>query len=259
MAVSGLLSTLSRKNSNPLAPANIIADFCGGGLIAVIGILLALKDREKTNQGQVIDVSMSESVSFISTFIFKMKQIGAWNNPSGENLLDSGAPFYDTYETLDGKYMAVGAIESKFYKCFIDGLGIKQDIPAQMDIESWPKLKAIFAARFLEKTRSEWTDIFLNLDACVTPVLEMEVDDLMSYPQNKFRELLKKDVEGNFDPKPVPRMSRTRSVGYEDGKMPIVGEHSVIVLRENGIGEDVINLLLREGIVFDALVKNSKL
>ncbi|XP_061471978.1 alpha-methylacyl-CoA racemase isoform X2 [Rhineura floridana] len=122
LALSGVLSKLGRKDDNPCAPINLLADFAGGGVMCAMGIIMALYERTKSGKGQIIDASMVEGTAYLSSFLWKSQNLGLWNRPRGENLLDSGAPFYETYKTSDGKFMAVGAIEPQFYEQFINEL-----------------------------------------------------------------------------------------------------------------------------------------
>jgi alpha-methylacyl-CoA racemase len=175
LAVSGILSLLKGKDSNPFPPINLLADFAGGGLMCVMGILLALLERVQSGCGQVVDASMVRGVSYIGTFLTVAKKIGIFSNPPGYNLLDGGAPFYTTYKTSDGRYVAVGAIERQFYEELLKGLELDPSlVDEQLDSDKWPKLKELFADIFITKTRHEWTNIFSNLEACVQPVLSME-------------------------------------------------------------------------------------
>ncbi|XP_010115695.1 PREDICTED: alpha-methylacyl-CoA racemase-like, partial [Chlamydotis macqueenii] len=121
LALSGVLSKLGRKDENPYAPVNLLADFAGGGVMCAMGIVTALYERTRSGKGQIIDASMVEGVAYLSSFLWKSQNLGLWNRPRGENLLDSGAPFYETYKTSDGKFMAVGAIEPQFYEQLIKG------------------------------------------------------------------------------------------------------------------------------------------
>ncbi|KAK9408616.1 alpha-methylacyl-CoA racemase [Crotalus adamanteus] len=158
LAVSGVLSKLGRKNENPHAPINLLADFAGGGVMCAMGIIMALYERTKSGKGQVIDVSMVEGVAYLSSFLWKSQKVGLWKRPRGENLLDSGAPFYETYETLDGKFMAVGALEPHFYEQFIRGLGLDlQKLPPQMSSSDWAEMKKIFVDVFRKKSQAEWS------------------------------------------------------------------------------------------------------
>jgi alpha-methylacyl-CoA racemase len=181
LAMSGVLSLLGRKGEKPYAPANILGDFGGGSLVCFAGILLALISRDKTGRGQIVEANMVDGVQFLATFARFCIEQGTkdWDKPRGENLLDGGAPFYDTYETKDGKYMAVGAMEPQFYAELVKGLGLKLDeLPDRGDNDwpdssNWEELGEIFRKKFLEKTYVEWCEIFEGTDACVSPVLPM--------------------------------------------------------------------------------------
>ncbi|XP_013855128.1 alpha-methylacyl-CoA racemase, partial [Austrofundulus limnaeus] len=145
IAMSGLLSRLGRSGEKPYAPLNLLADFAGGGLTCALGIVLALLERTKSGRGQIIDASMVEGAAYTGSFVWKSQSIGMWNRGRGENMLDSGAPFYDTYETLDGQYMAVGAIEPQFYKQLLKGLELDAgELPPQLSVSDWPELRRIF-------------------------------------------------------------------------------------------------------------------
>jgi len=174
LAVSGVLAMLGRKGEKPLAPGNILGDFAGGGATLFQGILLALLAREKSGKGQVVEANMVDGSSYLATFPRMMMQTPMWSRPRGENVLDGGCPWYDTYETKDGKFMAVGALEPQFFRELLIGLGLAaQGIEKTRDNRQiWPKLKETFTKLFKEKTRSEWERIFDGTDACCTPVLE---------------------------------------------------------------------------------------
>jgi alpha-methylacyl-CoA racemase len=181
LAMSGVLSLLGRKGEAPYAPINVLGDFGGGGLPCFTGILLALLSRAQTGKGQVVEVNMVDGVQYLATFArFSIEQgTRDWNKPRGENLLDGAAPFYGTYETKDGKYMAVGAMEPQFYAEFVKLLGFSlKELPDRGDNpwpndKNWAKLRGIFKKRFLEKTQEEWCSIFEGTDACVSPVLPL--------------------------------------------------------------------------------------
>ncbi|KAI2621657.1 CoA-transferase family III [Hypoxylon sp. NC1633] len=174
LAVSGVLSLLGRSGEKPYAPANILADFAGGGAMLFQGILLAIITRHKTGKGQVVEANMVDGSSYLGTFPRQNLKTPLGDHPRGENMLDGGSPYYDTYETKDGKYMAVGALEPQFFAALIKGLGLsKQDWETRhYQRETWPEMKRQFEATFKSKTRSEWETIFDNTDACCTPVLE---------------------------------------------------------------------------------------
>lgn len=174
LAVSGALSLLGRKDEKPLPPANILGDFAGGGAILFQGILLALLAREESGKGQVVEANMVDGSSYLASFPRMLLKTPMWDRPRGDNVLDSGCPWYDTYETKDGKYMAVGALEPQFFKELIKGLGLtgRKIEERRQDRETWPDLKATFTDLFKTKTRAEWEKIFDKTDACCTPVLD---------------------------------------------------------------------------------------
>ncbi|KAI1799390.1 CoA-transferase family III [Daldinia bambusicola] len=182
LAVSGVLSLLGRSGEKPHPPQNILADFAGGGASLFQGILLAIIAREKSGKGQVVEANMADGSSHLATFPRQALKLPFGNHPRGENLLDGGCPYYDTYETKDGKYMAVGALEPQFYATFIKGLGLSSQTweKRHSDRASWPEMRLEFETIFKSKTRSEWEKIFDGTDACCTPVLEyceLEMDE----------------------------------------------------------------------------------
>ncbi|ORY19188.1 CoA-transferase family III domain-containing protein [Clohesyomyces aquaticus] len=173
IAVSGVLSMLGRQGERPYPPGNIVGDFAGGGAMCFLGILLALFAREKTGYGQVVEANMVDGSAILATMPRLGMKTEVWRRERGTNMLDGGAPFYQTYETSDGKYMAVGAIEPQFFAALLKGLSLKpSDLPGNRDNKAdWPILTTFFAKTFRSKTRAEWEAIFDGTDACVTPVL----------------------------------------------------------------------------------------
>ncbi|KAF2646866.1 CoA-transferase family III [Massarina eburnea CBS 473.64] len=172
IAVSGVLSLFGRKGEKPYPPGNVVGDFAGGGAMCFIGILLALLSKQRTGGGQVVEANMVDG----SAILASMPRLGlknqVWNRERGTNMLDGGAPYYETYETKDGKYVAVGAIEPQFYAALLKGLSLKpSEVPGDRDNKAdWPKLTEFFTGVFKKKTRSEWEAIFDGTDACCTPV-----------------------------------------------------------------------------------------
>ncbi|XP_026052027.1 alpha-methylacyl-CoA racemase-like [Carassius auratus] len=246
LAMSGLLSMLGRSSEKPYAPLNLVADFAGGGLMCAFGIVLALLERSRSGQGQIIDASMVEGAAYVGSFMWKSRSLGLWNRPRGENLLDSGAPFYDTYRTSDGKYMAVGAIEPQFYQQLIQGLGLYEaDLPAQMSVSDWPQLRQTFTRVFASKTQEEWIRVFDGTDACVTPVLSF--DEVLSHPHNQARGSFFKDSQGEISPRPAPVLSRSPAEPCHS-RDPFIGEHTRSVLKEYGFEQAQIEQLLSAGI-----------
>ncbi|KAM6901287.1 alpha-methylacyl-CoA racemase [Lycodopsis pacificus] len=247
IAVSGLLSRLGRSGEKPYAPLNLIADFAGGGLSCALGIVLALLERTKSGKGQVIDASMVEGAAYVSSFAWKSRSIGLWDRPRGQNMLDSGAPFYDTYETADGKHMAVGAIEPQFYTQLLRGLELDAGaLPPQMSFTDWPELRRIFIECFASKSQAEWSRIFDGTDACVTPVLSL--DEVSSHPHNQERASFMKDASGEESPRPAPVLSRTPAEPCLAAD-PVIGEHTVDVLNEYGFTSADIDQMLKAGVV----------
>ncbi|XP_007432517.1 alpha-methylacyl-CoA racemase [Python bivittatus] len=241
LAISGVLSKLGRKNENPYAPANILADFAGGGVLCAMGIIVALYERTKSGKGQIIDASMVEGVAYLSSFLWKSQNLSFWSRARGENLLDSGAPFYETYETSDGKFMAVGALEPHFYEKFIRGLGLDlHKLPSQMSFSHWPEMKKMFAEVFRKKSQAEWCEVFDDTDACVTPVVAF--DEAALHPHNKQRGSFIKNDQGEISPRPSPLLSRTPATPSLK-RDPVVGEHTEEVLLENGFSREEISQL----------------
>lgn len=173
IAVSGVLSMLGRAAEKPYAPGNIIGDFAGGGAVCFQGILLALLSRASTGRGQVVEANMVDGSAYLAAMPRLNMQTPLWSGPRGTNTLDGGSPFYDTYETREGGYFAVGALEPQFYAALVKGLGLRvEELPSRDDRGNWPVLQDIFTRRFKERTRAEWEVVFDGTDACATPVLE---------------------------------------------------------------------------------------
>jgi alpha-methylacyl-CoA racemase len=204
IAASGALDPIGRSGSAPTVPLNLIGDFGGGGLLLVVGVLTALYERGRSGAGQVIDVAMVDGSALLTASLHGMIASGTWSPDRGTNLLDGGAPFYDTYETADGKYVSVGAIERKFFAELIAGLSLGHgELPDQYDRSRWPELRTRLAAAFKTRSRDEWGMIFAGTDACVYPVLSPA--EAASGPlREQFIE-----IDGHSQPGPAPRFSRT--------------------------------------------------
>ena len=185
LAVSGVLSQLGRKGDRPYPPANILADFAGGGLMCAFGIVMALFTRTQTGKGQIVENNMVDGSAYLASFLRYGLKTPMWDQPRGENLLDGGCPFYDVYECKDGNHMAVGALEPKFLVKLLHGLGLGQTftVKQQLDRDAWPPMKNAFRTRFLQKTRHEWEQIFDGTDACCTPVLGQSELERQGYEQ----------------------------------------------------------------------------
>ncbi|GAW12534.1 hypothetical protein ANO14919_019040 [Xylariales sp. No.14919] len=174
LAVSGVLSMLGRSGDKPHPPINILGDFAGGGAVLFQGILMAIITRERTGKGQVVEANMADGANYLATFPRLARKTPVGDRPRGQNQLDGGCPFYDSYETRDGKYMSVGALEPQFYAALVKGLGLvhKGWDRTRWDRDTWPEMKAAFENVFKSKIRSEWEKIFDGTDACCLPVLE---------------------------------------------------------------------------------------
>jgi alpha-methylacyl-CoA racemase len=251
IALSGVLSRVGRAGQPPTPPLNLVGDFGGGSMFLAFGLLCALHEARRTGQGQVVDASMVEGSGYLMLPFFGGLREDAPVQPSksparGTTVLDSGAPFYDAYETSDGKWMAVGAMEPQFYAALLAGLGLDPaDLPEQFDETAWPEMKKQFAAIFATKTRAEWEDVFDGVDACAAPVLEL--DELPAHPHHVARGFL--EVHGGIpQPRPTPALSATP--GRISGPPPGTGEHTSEVLAEwLGLREAVVQRLREESVV----------
>ncbi len=245
IGLSGALSLFRRKGEKPLPPCNTLGDFAGGGMLCALGIVLALFERERSGKGQVVDAAMVDGASSFITLFYGLLGNNLMTLDIGANLLDSGAPFYETYETSDGKFLAVGAIEGRFYKEFLDGLGIDpSSLPQQYDMPRWPEMKERFAEVIRTRIREEWMGIFEGRDACVAPVLGL--DEVRDHPHNRERELLV-ELDGLLQPAPAPRLSRTPGKAHQPG-MPR-GAHTREVLEQVGYKSEEVEALFGKGIV----------
>jgi len=244
-ALSGVLGLLGRPDERPAPPLNIAADMGGGGLLLAFGLVCALLEARRSGRGQVVDASMVEGAALMASTVHELRAGGWWEGARGCNLLDGGAPFYDVYETRDGGFMAVGAIEPQFYAALLDGLQLDPaTLPPQMDRARWPQLRAQLAAAFAARTRAEWSEIFEGRDACVTPVLSLPEAAL--HPHNTERDVYTRR-EGALQAAPAPRFSRTPPVLTRPPPMP--GEHTDEVLAEFGFTPEEIETLRRSGAV----------
>jgi alpha-methylacyl-CoA racemase len=209
IALSGVLAHIGRAGQPPTPPINLIGDFGGGGLLLAFGMVCALLERVRSGKGQVVDAAMVDGAAALMTIFHGAQQSGFWNDAAGTNLLDSGAPFYDAYETADGKYVAIGAIEPQFYAELLRKLGLDgEDLPDQNDPAGWPMLRERFRALFRTRTRAAWCELLEGSDACFAPVLTMA--EARAHPHARARGAFL-DVAGVAQPRPAPRFSRTDS------------------------------------------------
>ncbi|WP_445277091.1 CaiB/BaiF CoA transferase family protein [Streptomyces sp. DSM 41033] len=207
IALTGTLSMIGRAGEPPTVPANLVGDYAGGSLYLVVGVLAALQHaRTPDGTGQVVDAAIVDGAAHLATMIHGMLAAGSWHDRRGTNLLDGGCPFYGSYATSDGEYMAVGALEPRFYEEFTRLLGIGDEAPDRNDLGRWEELRALVAERFSTRTRAEWTEIFEGTDACVAPVLSLR--EAPHHPHLAARSTY---VEhgGLTQPAPAPRFSAT--------------------------------------------------
>ncbi|HEY3732299.1 MAG TPA: CaiB/BaiF CoA-transferase family protein [Streptosporangiaceae bacterium] len=245
IAVAGVLHGIGRAGQRPVPPLNLVGDFGGGGMLLAVGVLAALVERERSGLGQVIDAAMVDGAALLNTFLYGLLAGGAWREERGVNVLDGGAPFYDSYETADGRHVAVGALEPKFYAELLAGLGLEHaNLPAQHDPAGWPVLRERFTAAFRERTRDEWAKVFGPTDACVAPVLTP--GEAARHPHTAARGTFT-EAGGVVQPAPAPRFSRTASGGPAAPPRP--GADTEDVLTGLGLTDPEISALRTAGTV----------
>jgi alpha-methylacyl-CoA racemase len=246
IAIGGALWPMGRKGSPPVPPLNLVGDFGGGGMLLAFGMVSALLEASRSGEGQIVDAAMVDGAASLMTMIHSFHDVGIWNDERGSNLLDTGAPFYEVYETSDGKYFAVGGLEPQFYDALLAGMGLADDpsFPRdkQNDKKYWAEWKERFNAVFATKTRDEWTAIFDGTDACAVPVLSPWEAPL--HPHNQARSTFV-EVEGRVQPAPAPRFSRTPSSISKPPSHP--GADTVSGLVEWGIDEGTVAKLRETG------------
>ncbi|SRX94040.1 putative alpha-methylacyl-CoA racemase Mcr (2-methylacyl-CoA racemase) (2-arylpropionyl-CoA epimerase) [Mycobacterium tuberculosis H37Rv] [Mycobacterium shimoidei] len=207
ISLNGVLHSIGRKGERPVPPLNLVGDFGGGSMFLLVGVLAALWERQTSGKGQVVDAAMIDGSSMLVQMMWAMRGMGMWTDERGTNMLDGGAPYYDTYECADGRYVAVGAIEPQFYAAMLAGLGLDPaDLPAQNDRARWPELRARFTEVFASRDRDHWAKVFADSDACVTPVLafgEVETEPHVTERGTFY------DTGAGLQPRPAPRFSRT--------------------------------------------------
>ncbi|RFS82698.1 CoA transferase [Actinomadura spongiicola] len=246
LAVTGALHAVGRADGPPQVPVNLLGDFAGGSMYLVVGVLSALLAARTSGRGQVVDAAIVDGAAHLSTFVHGLLAGGLWEDRRGVNLLDTGAPWYDVYETSDDRHMAVGALEPRFYAELLRLLGLAdEDLPARHDRAGWPTLRARFAAVFRTRTRDEWTEIFVPSDACVAPVLSLT--EAADHPWNTSRGVFP-TLAGHRQPAPAPRFSRTPA--RTDGVPVLPGGQSRAVLDDLGFPDT--ESLLRDGTVTQA-------
>ena len=225
ISLNGILHSIGRVNERPVPPLNLVGDFGGGSMFLLVGILAALWERQSSGKGQVVDAAMVDGSSVLVQMMWQMRSSGMWTDVRGTNMLDGGAPYYDTYECADGRYVAVGAIEPQFYAALLAGLGLDAaTLPGQNDAARWPELRAELTETFAGRDRDHWAKVFADSDACVTPVLafgEVQTEPHIT-ERNTFYE-----VNGGLQPLPAPRFSRT-AADTPRPALPVTGIEAVL-------------------------------
>lgn len=207
ISLTGALHTIGRHGQAPVPPLNLVGDFGGGTMYLIMGVLAALVERQSSGKGQVVDTAMTDGSASLMTIFYGLKHLGFWKDERGVNMLDTGAHFYDVYETKDGKFVSIGSIEPQFYALLLKHTGLAgETLPAQFDRDQWPALKEKVAGIIRTKTRDEWCAIMENTDVCFAPVLSMS--EAPSHPHNVARGTFT-EVKGVVQPAPAPRFSRT--------------------------------------------------
>ena len=248
IALAGPLAGIGRAGEAPVPPLNLVGDFGGGGMLLAFGIAAALVDAQRSGRGQVVDAAMCEGASLLSTMFHGMLASKRWTEERGANFLDSGAPWYDTYETKDAKYVSIGSIEGRFYEDLLQRLGIAgEELPKQHDRDGWPVLRKRYAAAFKTKSRDEWCAAFEGSDACFAPVLNWT--EAYVHPHNVARRSFI-DVGGVKQPAPAPRFSRTP--GEVRRKPPERGEGGAAALADWGFDAASVGRLQKLGLGFAA-------
>jgi alpha-methylacyl-CoA racemase len=245
IAVAGALAPIGRRGGAPVPPLNLVGDFGGGGMLLTLGILAALHERTRSNLGQVVDAAMVDGAALLTTMIHEVRGLSLWHDERGTNFLDTGSHYYNVYETADGEFVAVGAMEPRFYRAFMTGLGFTDDdMPPQDDQARWESLTRQVADIFRGRTRAEWLDRFDGTEACVTPVLSL--GDAPAHPHNRHRATFV-DVGGTVEPAPAPRFSRTPAAMPSPAPDP--GVHATESLLRWGFTAPDIELLVTHGVV----------
>ena len=244
IALAGVLNAFGRKGEPPVPPLNLVGDFGGGGMLLGFGVACALLEAGRSGKGQVVDAAMVDGASLLAAMFSGFLASQNWSEERGTNILDSGAPWYDVYQTKDGKYVSIGAIEGKFYDELLSRLELDaKGLPSQHEQTRWPEMRKRFADVFMTRTRDEWCRVFEGSDACFAPVLSFSEARRHAHAVERHSFITSKDVP---QPSPAPRFSRTEG-GVRRGP-PERGEGGGEALRDWGFGKDELDRLRSLGI-----------
>jgi alpha-methylacyl-CoA racemase len=246
IALAGALEPLGRAGDRPMPPLNLVGDFGGGGMLLAFGVVCALLEAQRSGAGQVVDAAMVDGAAVLMTMFHAFRAMGIWEDSRGSNLLDTGAYFYEVYETKDGKFVSIGSLERQFYEELLDKLGLTDDetLPRQHDKAQWPAMKERFAEIFRTKTRDEWCEILDGSDVCFAPVLSMS--EAPDHPHNRHRSTFV-ERNGVTQPAPAPRFSRTEVDIQRPPPFP--GQHTDEILVDWGFDADAVAKLRASGAV----------
>ncbi len=245
ISLSGAQHAIGRAGERPVPPLNLVGDFGGGGMFLAFGLMCAIHEAGQSGKGQVVDVSMVEGSAALMHMMYSFKAMGAWEDERGVNMLDSGAHYYDTYETSDGKYVSIGSIEPQFYALLIELAGLdKEEFAPQNDRSQWPALSEKLAAVIKGKTRDEWCAIMEGTDVCFAPILSMT--EAPNHPHNKARKSFL-EIDGVVQPAPAPKFSRTEPT--VKGSAKPAGSDTDDVLAGLGYGAEEIRRLREAGVL----------
>jgi len=242
IALAGVLHAFGRKGEAPVPPLNLVGDFGGGGMLLGFGVACALLEASRSGRGQVVDAAMVDGASLLAAMFAGFLKAGTWSEQRGENILDTGAPWYNVYETRDGKHVSIGSIESRFFDELVSRLGLR-DVPPQHDRARWPEMRSLLEKAFKSKTRDEWCKVFEGSDACFAPVLSWS--EARRDPHNKSRKSFV-EVSGVEQPAPAPRFSRTP--GAVRRAPPERGEGGAAALAEWGFDPAAVGKLKALGL-----------
>ncbi len=245
IALAGVLHSIGRRGSAPAPPLNLVGDFGGGGMYLAFGVVCALLEAGRSGRGQVVDAAMVDGAASLAAAVYGLRAKGMWNDERGDNILDSGAPWYDVYETQDGKYVAIGSIEGRFYGELLRLTGLTGEaLPPQWEKARWGELRARLTEVFKQKTRDEWCRIMEGSDVCFAPVLSMA--EAPAHPHNRARGTFV-EVDGVPQPGPAPRFSRTPGAIARPPAAP--GQHTEEALRDWGFSADDLADLRKSGAI----------
>jgi alpha-methylacyl-CoA racemase len=244
ISLTGALHAMGRKGDRPVPPLNLVGDFGGGALYLAFGMMAAMLRAQKTGEGDVVDAAMVDGAASLMAMFFGLSAAGRWTDNRGENILDTGAPWYDVYETKDGKYFAVGAIETKFFAVLADRIGLtEEDRKRQYDVTYWPILKARITDIMRTKTRDEWSAILEGSDACATPVLS--IAEAPNHPHMAARRTFETRA-GVVQPASAPRFARAGAPAVSPP--PEIGAQTKDLLALAGYSDAEVAAMLTSGV-----------